>query len=103
MLQRVVAFRPKRILEGGPMLNCKSPQEELTRDVGAGPNLDRGRFVARGLYLESMVLIASMRHAAEELHDWALRSRSFLVESEVFLAERSKVAHAKRHIASRSN
>jgi len=36
-----------------------------------------------------MVLIASIRHAAEELHDWATRSRSFLVDSELFLAELS--------------
>ena len=76
------------------MFNGKSPDQELTRDVGAGRNLDPGRFVAHGVYLESMVLIASMRHTAEELHDRANMSRASLVESEVFLAKLSKTAYA---------
>jgi hypothetical protein len=82
------------------MFNGTSPQKELTANVGAGPNLVPGRCVAHGVYLESMVLIASMRHVAEELHDWATRSRSFLVESELFLAEHStktNTAEADRH------
>jgi len=80
----------------------KSPQEGLTESVRTRPNTDPGRFVAHGVYLESIVLIASMRHAAEELHDWATRSRSFLVESEQFLAELSETtntsgAHRRSH------
>jgi hypothetical protein len=83
------------------MLSGKSPQEELTRDVGARPNLDRGHSAAHGAYLESMVLIASMRHTAEELHDWAARSHSLLVESELFLAELSEAVNTDECIASR--
>jgi hypothetical protein len=85
------------------MSNAKSPQEELTESVSAGPNPYRRRFVGHGVYLESMVLIASMRHAAEELHDRAARSHAFLVKSELFFAELSKTAHANGPVVGRSN
>ena len=49
---------------------------------------------------ESTVLIARIKSEAEELHNWATRSPSFLAESEVFLAELSNPRHANRHIRS---
>ena len=85
------------------MFSGQSPHQELPREVGAGRNLGLSRFVAHGVYLESMVLIASMRHAAEELHDWAVGSHAFLVESELFFAELSKTAHANGPVVGRSN
>jgi len=134
------------------MFNGTLPQEELTANVSAGPNLLPGCLVAPGVYvavhrnsahtlpheilitthtilpecnkcrgvrfsfkcvlpekieecdffgLESTVLIARMRSEAEAMRHWAARSRSFLEESELFLAKLSKTAISEGCIASR--
>jgi hypothetical protein len=134
------------------MLNGTSSQEELTENIGAGPNLQPGCVVPPGVYvvvhrnpahtlpheisitahttlpecnkcrgvrfsfkyalpekiaeceffgLESTVLIPRMRNEAEALRQWATRSRSFLEESELFLAKVSKTANSEGCISSR--